>query len=472
MRRLGGTSVGRRLSLLLAVETATGLLLVILGITSLQELANDSGFMHRYVLVPIQGINAALDDVSSLGDHPRDAHLVDRIAAFTKHYRDEIQVAGNSRLDARRQTEELRHSNRLALIDQERRAVASLQQGVERLLPAANGTGVSQADLDGPRASLHELLRINLQFVDAAEEDITANATRTRLVLISVGLLGVVLAGVLAWGVRMAIAPRIDMLVRKIRRFHEFGLHERTVMGGRDDIAVLSNALDVGFAAISERSRERETFLTVAAHELKTPLTSILGFVQAAVARPEQRERALDVIRRQARRLAHLVEDLLWAAQERSGQLAFQPIPVDFAKVARDMAREVEETNPSHPIVLAAPQDGVPMLADQALITHAIWGLLTYAGVLSVANAPLDVAIERAHAHVVTEFRIRGPSLPPEDQIRSFDPFATIQYEGGTAVRSAMGLFLCRRIANLHGGSLKVDDKPGVGPVLILELPA
>jgi signal transduction histidine kinase len=315
------------------------------------------------------------------------------------------------------------------------------------------------------------------EFVDAAEEDLTASAARTRVVLVSVGLLGVVLAGVLAWRVRMAIAPRIDLLVRKIHRFHEFGIHEfgiheRTVMRGRDDIAVLSNALDVGFAAISERSRERETFLAVAAHELKTPLTSILGFVQAAVAHPEQRERALDIVRRQARRLAHLVEDLLWAAQERSGQLAFQPIPLDFAKVARDMAREVEESIPSHRIVLAAPQDGIPVLADQALITHAIWGLLTYAGVLSVADAPIDVAIERAYAQVVMEIRIRGPSLPPEDQIRMFDPFATIQYEGNTAIRSAMGLFLCRRIANLHGGSLKVDDEPGVGPIVILELPA
>lgn len=467
--------MGRRLSLLLAVESATGLLLVILGIASLQELAKDSAFMQRYVLVPIQGINAALDDITSLGDHPRDTHIVDRIDAFTKHYRDEIQVAGSSRPDARRQTEELRRSGNLALIDQERLAVASLQQGVKRLSAAANGTGVSQADLDGPdgpRARLHELLRINLQFVDAAEDDLTASAARTRVVLVSVGLLGVVLSGVLAWRVRMAIAPRIEMLIRKIHRFHEFGIHERTVMRGHDDIAVLSNALDVGFAAISERSRERETFLAVAAHELKTPLTSILGFVQAAVAHPEQRERALDIIRRQARRLAHLVEDLLWAAQERSGQLAFQPIPVDFAKVARGMAREVEDSVPSHRIVLAAPQDGIPVLADQALITHALWGLLTYAGVLSVADAPLDVAIERTHAHVIMELRIHGPPLPPEDQIRIFDPFATIQYEGGTAVRSAMGLSLCRRIANLHGGSLRVDDKPGVGPVFILELPA
>jgi signal transduction histidine kinase len=360
---------------------------------------------------------------------------------------------------------------RLDLIDEEQRAVASIQQVLERLSAPAGATPAAPADLDTLHADLRQLLRINLDFVDATEADITANAKRMRAILISIGFCGVVLAGALAWQVRRAIAPRVSQLVRKVKRFQEFGVHEPMLMHGDDEIAVLANALDVGFAAIAERNRERERFLAVAAHELKTPMVSILGFVQAARANPAQSERALEVIGRQTRRLAHLVEDLLWAANVRAGQLDFHPVPLDLADVARHMADEVEETIPNHPIAVHGPQS-VHLLVDQTLVTHALWSMLTYAGALSATNAPIDLDVEPSDAHVLVTLQIHGPSLPPEDQMRIFDPFSTIQYEVEARPRLALGLFLCREIARVHGGTLQVSEHAGVGPLLTLNLPA
>jgi signal transduction histidine kinase len=468
-------SVGRRLTFLVASEIATALVLLVLGYLALQSLARGSQFMHRFVLVPIQDISAALDDVARLGRNPADPELDENILhqlhAFVVHYRSEIQVAGNSGRDARRQRTELRKAGRLILIDEEQQVVGSLERRLERLLEADGGAGIQAADVDGLRTELRELMRMNLEFVDAAQDDITMHAARTSGLLVSIGLVGIGLAAALGWRVRGAIAPRISSLVRKVRAFSEYGVLERVRVAGRDDIAVLGNAIDVGFAAIAERNRERERFLAVAAHELKTPMASIIGFIQAAAANPAQRDRAMEVVRRQTARLARLVEELLWAARVRAGELPFHPVPVDIAQVARRLADEVQEAVPGHPIVVVG-SPSIRVLADETLLTHALWSLLCYAGLLSAPNESIQVVLLQDGARVVVTLRVRGASLAPEELIRVFEPFSTLQFEGQGQPRAAMGLFLCREIARVHSGTLRVSDEPGVGPVLTFEVPA
>ncbi len=467
--------MGRRLTFLVAFEIATALALLTLGFASLKALASSSQYLHRFVLVPIQEIGMALDDVGRLGREPpdpaRDAAIVRGLASFTTRYRSEIQVDGNSGPDARRQTAELRKLGRLNLIDEERDEVASIEDALGRMSRKDGTAALSAEEVDSLRVNLRDLLRINLAFIDAAQDDLAASTERTGTILVSVGLVGVALAGALGLRVRGAIAPRISALVRKVRKFSEYGVNERAQVQGHDDIAMLGNALDVGFSAIAERNRERERFLAVAAHELKTPLVSILGFAQAAIANPVRCERALVVIRRQTKRLGHLVEDLIWAANVRTGELPFRPVPLDIATVARRLAEEVAESAPAHPIEVTAPVS-VCLLADETLLAHALWTLLCYGGLLSARDEPIQLAVEPSGAHVLLKLRIHGSSLPAEDQVRLFEPFSTIQYEGDGRPRSSMGLFLCREIARIHGGSLRLGQQAGIGPILTLDLPA
>jgi signal transduction histidine kinase len=461
------------LTVLFAAEVLTALVLVAVGLFSVTSLASRSAFLRRYVLVPIQAIDGALEDVGRLSQQGGDRTYEDdlrRLDAFVRLYRNEIQVAGNTGPDVRRQTGELRQAHRLDLVDEEQQVVAALQQDFERLSSAQGDTAIAGAVLEDMRLKLRQLLRINLDFVDAAEADIASNAARMRAILVAVGILGIGLAGALAWQVRRAIAPRIAELVNKVRKFQELGVIERSHIEGHDDIAVLGHAIDVGFAAIAERNREREQFLAVAAHELKTPMMSILGFIHAALAHPERQVRALEVVGRQTKRLGHLVEELLWAASVRTGQLPFRPEPLDLAEVARHTADEVAETAPDHPIAVHGPPS-IHLLGDETLVAHALWTMLTYAGVLSRSNEPIDLAVETSDARVLVTLALRGPPLSAEDRLHVFEPFSMIQYEDARP-RSAFGLFLCREIARVHGGTLLVSERAGVGPVLTMDLPA
>jgi signal transduction histidine kinase len=474
-------AVGPRLAFLVAVEMLTAIAMLTLGFVALARVTSSALFLHRFVLLPIQQIGVVLDDATRLGSLDRqraeDAAIVDRIGEFVNRYRTEIQVANNLGSDAARQIAEMRKAGRLDLIDREARAVAAVEHSVSvlssRLRDSAphEDSALPQEEVDRLRSGLRQLAQINLEFVNLAESDIAHTAHNARVILSTVGIAGVLLAGILGLHVWRAIAPRIASLVRKVRRFHEFGVHERAPDEGRDEIAVLANALDAGFAAIANRDRERERFLAVAAHELKTPMVSILGFAQTALAHPDQRERALEIIRRHTTRLGRLVEDLLWAASVRSGQLPFHPVPLDLADVARRIAVEVEEIVPNHAIAVHGPRS-VHLLVDEGLIAHALWSMLTYATALSEVAAPLDLSVEPNHACVVTTLQVHGPPLRSDDLMRMFEPFSAMEYEGRGALRAVFGLFLCREIAQVHGGTLQVIDQPGVGPKLTLELPA
>ena len=80
--------------------------------------------------------------------------------------------------------------------------------------------------------------------------------------------------------------------------------------------------------------------------------------------------------------------------------------------------------------------------------------------------------LEPAGAHLRLEVVFDAPAIPAEEIERAFAPFASVQYEGGSGIRSAVGLFLCREIARVHGGSLLAMNPTEDQRMLVLDLPA
>jgi two-component system heavy metal sensor histidine kinase CusS len=349
---------------------------------------------------------------------------------------------------------------------------------VETRLASADSDGHLAANIENDardlRTALRRLLRVQVAFIEVENAAIHGRSHQTYSWMSVVGLLG--LFGSLALGlqVHQAIAPRIRRLVQQVQKFKELGVHQRVLEEGRDEIAILANALDAGFAAIETQERERERFLALVAHELKTPMTSILGFTELALARPESpevRARALDVVRSHASRLGRLIDDLLLAASTRSGALPFHPQAVDAACVARKVATEVAVTMPGRSFDVDVDRGG-RLLADEHLLTQAVWTLLTYAGAIAETGRKILVRLVPGGARLRLEVVFDAPSVPAEEIERAFAPFASVQYEGGSGVRNAVGLFLCREIARVHGGTLLAMDPTDVQRMLVLELPA
>ena len=492
MRRPAAVSVGKRLAALVGVQAVTAALLLGVAFAGYGRLVSDLRFMRRYVLAPIEGISEAMENAAQLKlaaeaapKSPLDPALMQHwkrdVGLFLQRYRTEWAVAQNTSEDALLFHADLMRSNQGELVADERAAMRDVESSLERIDARLSTSGTDgqiaagiENDARDLRTALRKLLRVNVGFVEVENAAIERRSRQTYWWMSAVGLLGIFGSAGLGLHVRRAIAPRIQRLVQEVQRFKELGVHQRVLEEGRDEIAILANALDAGFAAIATRDREREHFLAIVAHELKTPMTSILGFTELALARPENahvRARALSLVRSHADRLGRLIDDLLLAASTRSGALPFRPQSVDPAALTQKVAAEVVTTMPKRRFDVDVSR-GKHLLADEHLLTQAVWTLLTYAAAVAETGRTIHVRLEPAGAHLRLEVVFDAPAIPAEEMERAFAPFASVQYEGGSGIRSAVGLFLCREIARVHGGSLLAMNPTQDQRMLVLDLPA
>jgi signal transduction histidine kinase len=316
------------------------------------------------------------------------------------------------------------------------------------------------------------LLDINIEYAEIAHQQVVKRARISQFVLLGIGLTGIVVTLLMGLLVRRAIAPRIRRLVGKVHKFRDLGVIDKVVDTGDDEIAVLGNALDTGFSAIAARDRERDQFLAVAAHELKTPITSIHGFASVLATHPADRtivDRAIGSISRQSWRLSRLVEHLFLAMRVRSGEFKFEPKPFDYSTL---VLRSVAEIKPffEGQMFCCDVEHSVTLLGDEALLEHAIWSLFTCASALSSGDRPLQVVLHAKETDASLTVDVGGANLSAHDIQALFVPFGFIEYERRSGIRAAVGLYLCSQIVHVHGGRLDVSDT-GSGVRFLMVVP-
>jgi signal transduction histidine kinase len=293
-----------------------------------------------------------------------------------------------------------------------------------------------------------------------------------RYWVLASGVIGALISLTLGVLLYHAVVPRARMLIDRVRQFQDTGVHERIGDMGNDPIGVLANALDAGFAAIANRTGEREQFFSIVAHELKTPLTSIQGYSSLVMSRPEAAPllfRALEVINRQSWKMSRLIDGMLLAVRARSNDLHFVPKQFDMSQL---VVRVIDDIRPfvGEKAFSAQIQKNVSILGDEALLEEALWSLLTSASALSTNRSPVNVsfATEEWRAVVVVGIDADGTSVPEMEEL--FQPFQSIEYRDGDSLRFATGLYLCREIVRIHNGHLRVQQV-SARPEFVIDLP-
>ncbi len=229
------------------------------------------------------------------------------------------------------------------------------------------------------------------------------------------------------------------------------------------------------YGAATQAVRARDDLLSVAGHELKTPLNALqlqihllvrLAREGAAPGLVERAERAV----RTSERLRLLLDDLLDVSRIRAGQLKLKREEVDLAALTREgVARMSEE--------LARSGCEVRLLADVAAAGH--WDRLRLEQVISnlLSNAakygaghPVEVAVEADGERARLRVKDGGIGIAPEDQARIFERFERASGVGHIH-GLGLGLWITRQIVEAHGGSIRVESAVGQGSTFVVELP-
>lgn len=205
----------------------------------------------------------------------------------------------------------------------------------------------------------------------------------------------------------------------------------------------------------------QKEFTSDVAHQLRTPL-AVLALEISALPPGEARDR----IKRELDELADLVNQLLRFAQAEDA-MARQQDPVDIVTAARKVCEELAGPafEEEKQIEFDAPDDGVVVSGHSALIDAAIRNIVDNAVKLSPRRATISVIVDAGPRIVVED---SGPGVPDAHKELIFERFW--RADSGRRPGSGIGLALVRRIAFLHGGDVRVEDRPGGGARFVMTL--
>jgi signal transduction histidine kinase len=488
-------SVYRRLSLLVFTAISTGVLVLGMAIIALARLAGERDYMDRYVFAPLLDIGqaqAARDQLFALLEPPPHVFGPEaraplfRLDSFIDRYQRDWETGPSERPEAVRLRAELERVGESSLLEEEHELTVQAAESIKHLDRATSSSDAAHADpsvryasLRGELAALDAALTrlelLNQRYVQIGYRAFERMHTRITLAFVLVSLGGIAAATWIGVSVRNAIAPRVAKMVHAIDRFRETGGYDPEGDDGDDDLARLDHALRLSFRTMIEREEERERFLAVAAHELKTPLTTLKGFSQVALARthdPQAQARALAAIDRQCTRLGRLMQDLLWSVRAHAGRLPFHPGPVDMEALTKHVLAEVCLV--CHDRIFDLTTHGDPhIVGDPGLLEQAIFNLGLFAcNVSRDGDAHVGVMLDDdgGYTRLSLEAHTR-PDLACNVE-RLIEPFGSQPFEGRSpeTKTTGLGLYLVRQIARLHGALFHVEPLPGTRVGLVLEL--
>lgn len=218
----------------------------------------------------------------------------------------------------------------------------------------------------------------------------------------------------------------------------------------------------------------REEFLAAAAHDLKTPLTVVLGEVQL-MQRDARRDPALaawverlDHVNDMSLRMRRLIDDLLDASRAEQGGFVREREPVDLGRLARETAARFFE--PRHEIAVDA--SSVIVAGDRERLRQVIANLLENAVKYSPAGGVIEVRVRARDSYGLLTVADRGIGVPEADQATVFERFRRgANVEGVRSGGIGIGLYLCRRIVDEHGGTIALHSRDGGGTTFTVSLP-
>jgi signal transduction histidine kinase len=257
------------------------------------------------------------------------------------------------------------------------------------------------------------------------------------------------------------------------------GDHDRRVAAtSRDEVGELARAFNTMAAELGEVDRMRRELVANVSHELRTPITGLQATLENLVDGVQQPDReTLELMHRQVQRLGRLVTQLLDLSrlEAEGAHLERERFEVEgLLKAAAGEARlQLRETGRDVALLVGVERPGLAVTGDHDRLHQVVANLVDNAVRHSPPGGRVVLSAYERDAHVAIAVDDEGPGIPPAERTRVFERFhrvdaARAAKDGGTG----LGLSIARGIVDLHGGSIAVEQAPGGGCRMVVELPA
>lgn len=290
------------------------------------------------------------------------------------------------------------------------------------------------------------------------------------------GLVGVGVALLLAFFLSRRITAPVQSLASAARRLGEGDFTQRAVVNSRDELGELASTFNSMAAELERADKLRRDLVADVAHELRTPLSNIRGYlegIQDGVVKAD--EATLKLIYEEVQLLSRLVEDLHELALAESGGLSLDKQVCDLRELAQDVASAMGYQIAAKGLKLKLELAELPALvsADRQRIGQALRNLLDNSISFTPEGGDITLSVQCTGNDVSVSVADTGTGIPPEDLPYIFERFYRVDKSRSRASGgSGLGLTITKRLVEAHGGQLTVESTPGKGSRFTFTLPA
>ncbi len=227
---------------------------------------------------------------------------------------------------------------------------------------------------------------------------------------------------------------------------------------------------------IKENEQRKNDFISMVSHELKTPLTSTISYVQVCQRKAEQNgdKMTADMLERAGKQLAkmtRMINGFLNVSRLESGKMQMDNKRFDLAGLVREVEEDALAAFTSHPITFAPTQE-VWVNADREKIGQVFNNLISNAVKYSTAGTPIYISYAVKNNQVQVSIKDEGIGISQEDLPLLFERYYRVkEAELNHIAGFGIGLYICSEIIKQHGGSIWAESEPGKGSTFYFTLP-
>ena len=221
----------------------------------------------------------------------------------------------------------------------------------------------------------------------------------------------------------------------------------------------------------------KDEFIGLVSHELRTPLTVITGCLNAVLTEnsylsPVETHQLLQDALLETGSLAHLVGNLLELSRSQAGQLTLYAEPIRFTLIVSKVVEKISSQYPTHNIKIDLPSHLPSVSADPLRLERILYNLLENGVKYSPRGSEVRLFGKLEDDRLVIGIADKGVGISLSDQAKLFGPFQRLEQSVLDGIKGAgLGLLVCRRLVEAHGGRIWLESEPGCGSTFFFSIP-
>ena len=273
------------------------------------------------------------------------------------------------------------------------------------------------------------------------------------------------------------VRPLRDM-ASAARSFGDGNFTRRVPVTGNDEIGQLAIAFNNMASSLSTSESVRRNFIANVSHELKTPMTTIAGFIDGILdgtIPPEKQRHYLQIVSDEVKRLSRLVRTMLDLSRIDSGELHLRPARFDITQTIFSALLSFEKPIEDKRLEIRGLEDAESLFVDgdPDMIHQVVYNIVDNAIKFTPANGVIRFKVQRAGDMVTISIENTGEGIAPEALPFVFERFYKEDRSRGLNTRgSGLGLHICKVLINLSGGQIKAESEQGKWCRFTFTLPA